>query len=410
MCSEGEVKMAGKINKFVAFIPVRGGSKSIPLKNIKHIGGQPLVYWTIQAAEECKAIEKIFVSTDDSKIAAAVAQFPGKKINIINRGAETATDTASTESAMLEFANSFSFENIVLLQATSPLITGKDLDGAINLYDSSDADSLLSVVRQKRFIWEENKVEGKTYVLPQNYDPLNRPRRQEFDGFLVENGAFYITSRKALLQTESRLSGKVVPYEMDEKAYIEIDEISDWKIVDSLLREKGQVGGAVNEKAKEIKLFVTDCDGVLTDSGMYYMHDGNELKKFNTKDGMGLALLQKQGIEIALITGENSSVVEHRAKKLSIHEVHLGVKDKLSVLKSMMDHYGVKPKQVAYIGDDINDLEAIQFAGLGIAVSDAVFDVKKVADYVTKAQGGQGAVREACDLIINNLIPKRKKK
>jgi len=222
-------------DKYVAFIPVRGGSKSIPLKNIKEIAGQPLVYWSIDAAVNTPQINKVYISTDSKDIERVVEEYDKpniEKIEVIERSPETATDTASTESAMLEFANNYDFENIILIQATSPLISSKNLKEAIEKYEKEKYDSLLSVVPQKRFIWN---YQDDGSVKPTNYDYKNRPRRQDFDGFLVENGAFYITTKKRLIKHKCRLSGKIGCQEMSEKSYYEIDELSDWEIIEKIL-------------------------------------------------------------------------------------------------------------------------------------------------------------------------------
>lgn len=218
----------------IAFIPVRGGSKSIKLKNIKLLNGRPLVYWTLDAAEKCNEIDKIIVSTDSEEIRQCVEEYNSNKIQIINRSKENATDTATTESAMLEYAECHMFDNIILIQATSPMLLASDLTNGINEFNKENVDSVLSVVRQKRFIWE--KV-GDVYA-PNNYDFMKRPRRQEFEGFLVENGAFYITSRKNLLKSKSRISGNISCVEMAEESYFEIDEIKDWIIVEQLIKYK----------------------------------------------------------------------------------------------------------------------------------------------------------------------------
>ena len=214
----------------IAFIPVRGGSKSIPLKNIKEIAGHPLVYYTAKAADDCKDIDVVYVATDSDIIKETVEGFGLKKVKVIGRSAQNASDTASTESAMLEFANEYEFDTICLIQATSPLLKAEDLEGGFAKFQ--EADSVLSVVRQKRFVWEENE-DGS--VSPVNYDVYNRPRRQEFDGYLVENGAFYITSKKSLLESGNRVSGKIACYEMSEYTYFEIDEPSDWEITEKRL-------------------------------------------------------------------------------------------------------------------------------------------------------------------------------
>ena len=178
----------------VAFIPVRGGSKSIPLKNIKTICGQPLVYWAIKAACECSYIDIVYVATDSNKIQKVVRQLRNEnsdlfnKMKVIGRSLETASDTASTESAMLEFAQNYDFDNVVLIQATSPLLTAYDLSGGFEVFMQTDTDSVLSCVRQRRFLWKQN---GNGDAVPLNYDVYHRPRRQEFLGYLMENGAFY---------------------------------------------------------------------------------------------------------------------------------------------------------------------------------------------------------------------------
>ena len=172
--------------KTVALIPVRGGSKSIPLKNIKPIAGKPLVYWTVRAACECASIDRVYVATDSDRIKEAVESFrQGEEVDllgkavVIGRSAESASDTASTESAMLEFAQRVDFETIVLIQATSPLLKGEDLDRGFAAYEEEGTDSVLSVVRQKRFHWATDE---NGFAHPTNYDVFHRPRRQEFDG------------------------------------------------------------------------------------------------------------------------------------------------------------------------------------------------------------------------------------
>lgn len=144
----------------VAFIPVRGGSKSIPLKNIKSIGGRPLVYWTVKAACGCKYIDKVYIATDSDRIKDTVESFKTgveaelfSKVCVISRSAESASDTASTEFAMLEFAQNYEFDNIVLIQATSPLLGSNDLERGFAAFNEKGTDSVLSVVLQKRFHW-----------------------------------------------------------------------------------------------------------------------------------------------------------------------------------------------------------------------------------------------------------------
>ncbi len=143
-----------------------------------------------------------------------------------------------------------------------------------------------------------------------------------------------------------------------------------------------------------------DVDGVLTDGGMYYAENGDELKKFNTRDGQGLALLREAGILTAIVTRERTEIVTRRAAKLGIGEVHQGVVDKLAVVKDLLARHGIAPEDACYIGDDIGDLEVLRFVGLPVAVRDAMRCVRDAARLVTRTRGGEGAVRELCDLIL----------
>lgn len=385
----------------VAFIPVRGGSKSIPLKNIKPISGKPLVYWTVKAACSCKYIDKVYVATDSDKIRETVESFRNgveaelfSKATVIERSAESASDTASTEFAMLEFASNYKFDNIVLIQATSPLLVSNDLDRGFEVFNEEGTDSVLSVVRQKRFHWDNDE---NGYAYPTNYDVFNRPRRQKFDGYLVENGAFYISSKADLIKSQNRVSGNIKAVEMNEDTFFEIDEPSDWVIIEALMKKNGIVAP---KQIPEIKMFLTDCDGCLTDGGMYYSEKGDELKKFNTRDGMGFALLRQNGIITGIVTSESVDLNRRRAEKLKLNILEVGCKDKLSAIKSICDDWRIALENVCYIGDDINDIEAVKAVGYGCCPADAMPEVKKVAKYVTKANGGEGVIREIVEQIM----------
>src|SRR5574338_1591944 len=133
---------------------------------------------------------------------------------------------------------------------------------------------------------------------------------------------------------------------------------------------------------KGIRLFATDVDGVLTDAGMYYSESGDEWKKFNTRDGMGIKLLQKAGLITAIVTQERTRLVARRAEKLAIPELHQGVMDKLSVIRDMAIRHGISLGQVAYIGDDVNDIEALKAVGLSASPADGLPQVVGIVDYV----------------------------
>ena len=381
-------------NKVVAFIPVRGGSKSIPLKNIKKIAGKPLVQWVLEAAVNAECIDEVFVASDADEISSAVESMSLAKVKVIGRSPETATDIASSESALLEFCSAHDFDSVFFIQATSPLLTAEDIDSAWKTFQSGDYRSLLSVVRQKRFVWKKN--DGS--FVPVNYELNKRPRRQDFDGFWVENGAFYLSSRLDTLASCCRLTPPVGLCEMSEESYFELDELSDWLIVEKLLRHRREK--LPRGRKSRIKMLVMDCDGVLTDAGMYYSESGEALKKFNTRDGKGIELLRDVGILTAILTGENSRSVIKRAEKLKIDELVLGSQMKDIDLKRIAAKYKLDLSEIAYIGDDINDLPAIELCGLTACPLDASLRVHEAVDIVLECKGGRGAVRAFADLIL----------
>lgn len=388
----------------VAFIPVRGGSKSIPLKNIKPMCGKPLVYWTVAAACGCKNIDKVYVATDSEKIRETLQKVKDTdtdgrldKMEIIGRSQESASDTASTEFAMLEFAREHLFDHIVLIQATSPLLTAEDLDRGFALYEQKETDSVLSVVRQKRFNW---KVEKDGSAQPTNYDYFHRPRRQEFEGYCVENGAFYITSRERLLATENRISGNVKAVEMSEDTFFEIDEPSDWDMIQQLLERRQKEKVSTGKQGHQIKMLLTDCDGCLTDGGMYYSENGDELKKFSTLDGMGFGLMREHGVICGIITGENTKLVQRRAEKLKLDVLKMGVQNKFATVQGLCVEKGISLEEVAYIGDDINDRELLEQVGFSASVPDALQEIQNIVDYVAVRQGGNGAVRDVIEHLL----------
>jgi 3-deoxy-D-manno-octulosonate 8-phosphate phosphatase (KDO 8-P phosphatase) len=156
----------------------------------------------------------------------------------------------------------------------------------------------------------------------------------------------------------------------------------------------------VSDRARRVRLLCVDVDGVLTDAGMYYGPDGEVLKKFNTRDGMGLARVREAGVAVAIISGEDSAIVHARATKLKIDDVFSGAADKRLAIDQLCARHGLGMDEVAFIGDDLNDLPALECVGLACAVADAAEPVKAVAHYVTERRGGDGAVREVCELLI----------
>ncbi len=166
------------------------------------------------------------------------------------------------------------------------------------------------------------------------------------------------------------------------------------------MRWSGKPRVTASDRARRVRLLCVDVDGVLTDAGMYYGPDGEVLKKFNTRDGMGLARVRQAGVAVAIISGEDSAIVHARAAKLKIDDVFCGASDKRLAIDQLCAQHGLTLDEVAYIGDDLNDVPALECVGLACAVADAADPVLAVAHYVTQRRGGEGAVREVCEFLI----------
>lgn len=384
----------------IAFIPVRGGSKSIPLKNIKPFCGKPLVCWNIEALENCSEVDEVIVATDSDAIWTTVEKQNYKKTKLYRRSAENACDTASTESVMLEYIHNanISEDNIfMLVQVTSPLTETTHFSEALQMYAKGEYDSIITCVRNFRFFWNEDGTS-------MNYDYMNRPRRQNFNGMLMENGAFYINIVKNILGNGNRLGGKIGIYEMPEYTATEIDEPDDWIILENLMRK--HVLAHTSADAPSIKLFLSDIDGTLTDGGMYYSENGDELKKFNTRDGMGMSMLREKGIKVGIVTSEDRDLNKRRAEKLNLDFFYQGKKNggKLSVAQEICEKMGISLNEVAYIGDDVNCIELLSAVGLAACPADATDKVKAIPGIkVMSKKGGEGCVREFCEMLINSI-------
>ena len=378
--------------KKLAIIPLRKDSKGIPGKNKKKIVGRPLFSWVLTEAI-FSDLDLVYIFTDDSAIIEYVEReyHWTSKVKTLLRNEENSNDTASTESVLIEFSEKINHDYAILclLQATSPLTLSRYINNGLNKIVKESFDSALSVVKTHRFTWNANGT-------PKNYDVFNRPRRQDFDGLLVENGAVYCTTKEAFLQSNNRVSGSIGLFEMPEETLMEIDSVSDWNIIENLLIERQKS----MKTSQKIKYLVLDVDGVFTDGGIYYNEEGEFAKKFDMRDGMGLEILRENNVEVVVLTSENSKVVAQRMKKLKIENAFLGIKDKYSFLKQFLTLKNSSFDAVAYVGDDVNDLTNICSCGWSFAPADAMNIVKAHADVLLTNNAGNGAIREVCEVIM----------
>ena len=378
--------------KKIGFIPLRKGSKGIVNKNKRKMVGRPLFTWVLGEAI-FSDLDEVYVYTDDEDVISFIQKeyHWTNKVKAVLRSKESASDTASTEFAMIELCESinYDFDLFCLLQATSPFTKRDDINACLNKLNDH-FDSSLTVVNTHRFLWNEDGT-------PINYDPLDRPRRQDFDGLLIENGAVYATTKTSLQKTKNRLGNNVAIVKMAEESLHEIDSEKDWLVVEQLLMERQKS----SRTPSEITHIVLDVDGVFTDGTITYTKDGEHTKSFDMRDGMGLEILRQFDIEIMIMTSENSELVAKRMQKLKLDHVYLGVKDKYSLLQHILIEKEMSINNVAYIGDDVNDLTNICSVGWSLTPNNATNIVKMHADVVLSKNSGAGAIREACEFISN---------
>lgn len=384
----------------LAIIPARGGSKGIPKKNIKPILGKPLLAYSIEQAWATLAISRVIVSTDSTDIADVAKQY---KAEVVLRPAEISGDKASSESALLHVLDhlreteQYEPDLVVFLQATSPMRQPDDIQNAIETLQRENADSLPSVAPFHGFLWRRT-TEG---VQSFSYDYQNRQMRQEAPEDFVENGSIYIFKPEILRKTNNRLGGKIAVYPMRPIDSFQIDEPDDLDLIETLMkRELSQNAGV--PPLVDVKLLVLDFDGVMTDNRVIVDEGGREAVIANRADGLGIEHLKRAGIEVIVLSKETNQVVAARCRKLNVPYVQ-GENDKVGALIRIASERNISAKHIAFVGNDVNDVECLQWVGTPIAVSDAFEDVKSYARFVTKARGGYGAVREVANAILKGL-------
>jgi N-acylneuraminate cytidylyltransferase len=383
----------------LAIIPARGGSKRLPRKNILPIQGKPLLTYTIEHASHSTRITKTVVSTDDLEVS-AVARAAGAEV--VFRPQHLATDTASSEAALLHVLDTLAQQEnfvpdlVVFLQCTSPIRQQDDIDRALDTLVQAGADSLVSVVRWPRFFW---RLQGEL-ATPTNYDPIHRPRTQDIGDQFMENGSIYIFKPWLLRQHHSRLGGKICLYEMDYWSSFEIDTQEDFDLCAWILQAQARQHHSRAISVRPQAVFF-DFDGVFTNNMVLTMQDGSEGILADRRDGYGIGLLRKaSGIVLAVLSTERNPVVAARCAKMGI-PLHQGLENKLTTLKQLAITHNLDIERVVYVGNDLNDLECIQAVGYGIAVADAHPVVRAAARITLHHNGGNGAVREVCELILS---------
>lgn len=372
----------------VAIIPARGGSKGIMDKNLQSVRGVPLVVRAIRSCLESFSIDRVYVTTDSERIA-SVAESHGAKV--IRRPRDLATDESSSEDALLHALDDIpDATTVAFVQCTSPFIDFRDLDRATKMVSSGDYDVVFSGLSDHTFRWE--KADDGWH--PVGHDMAKRPRRQDLPPRVIETGAFYVFTKQGFQASRSRFHGRVGVVEVSPREALEIDTHDDLQMARELAQ---QADG--RQSPWPLEAIVFDFDGVHTDDYAYVTQDGNESVRVKRSDGLGIGMLKDAGLTLLILSTEKNPVVSARAKKLGVEAI-TGQSDKAVALQSWLKKNSLDPGLVAYVGNDVNDRGCLEMVGWPIVVKDAHPEVLVLARLTLDSAGGEGAVRELADLVL----------
>ena len=383
--------------EILCVIPARGGSRTIPCKNLTQVGGRPLVAHAIEQARRARTVTRVVVSTEDLEIAAVARRWGAE---VVERPAELAGDRASSESALLhaldalQQAEGYRPDLLVFLQCTAPLTTAADIDGTVGELIERGADSTLAAVPSHSFLWRRG---GDGEAVAVNHDPRGRQRRQEREPEFVEAGSIYAMRVDGFREARHRFFGKIVVYVIPREQLLEIDERIDLVHAQTSLAERARCARIALLPERPAAL-VLDFDGVMTDNTVMVDQDGHEAVRCSRGDGMGIERLQRAGVPVVVLSKERSPVVTVRCAKLDVPCVQ-GLEDKTGALTSWLRERGIDLADAVYLGNDLNDAGCLQAVGCGVVVADAHRQVVPFATFALDARGGRGAVRELADLI-----------
>lgn len=385
----------------IAIIPARGGSKGIPKKNIINVVGKPLISYVIEAAKSSKFISKVFVSTDDDEIAAVAKEF---NADVIMRPSELSKDDSPSELALLHVIDHLKKNGqknpgiIVFLQCNCPLTSSDDIDQTIIKLLTESADTAFTGTPSHYFLWTENS-NGEAITI--NHDKNVRKRRQDCEPQYIETGSVYAMRCEGFLKYKHRFFGKIVINIIPPERVLDIDEPSDISRAEYSIQKQNKLR-IIKNLPQRIEGIVFDFDGVFTNNKVIVHEDGSEAVICDRSDGLGLAQLKLFNIPLLVLSKEKNPVVQVRCKKLEI-PCKQNVSEKILVLKEWLQENKLNSMNTIYVGNDLNDLSCMQYVGCGIAVGDAYPQVKASAKITLTSVGGNGAIRELCDLIVRQL-------
>lgn len=386
-----------------ALVLARGGSKGIPLKNIKMLAGVPLIGWVLRAAVDSELFDSVWVSTDHDEIE-KVAKAWGAKVH--RRSPEVSRDSSSSLETVNEFVRLNPEVDVICnIQATSPCLHPFHLKGALDLITQQGYDSVFSVVRRHQFRWKEVKAETGEFTAALNLDPSNRPRRQDWNGELCENGSFYFANRELLEKRGCMQGGKLTYFEMLPEYSVDIDVDIDWPVAEQRVLRYGYFGRGAPEM---VGLVFFNVSGCLTEGRIFLSVSGGEMVSINTRDTIGIRMLQKEGVEVVLLTSVLDPIAQSLSEKLSQRtgcQVMQVGEEPLESLKLVVGQRKLDWKDVAYMGNDTQDVKCLNLAGMSAVPRDAPVEAINASKYTCRSVGGKGAVREFAEHI---LLQKKK--
>ena len=401
----------------VYIVPARGGSKSIPGKNIKRFGAHPLLAYSIAAGQRAKLAGPVLVSSDDPSIGKVAQDYGAGWIVRPKHLAEDGTlDLPVFEHALdwLEGEQGYRPEIVVQLRPTSPLRPPGCVDEAVQiLLDHPEADSVRAVVEPVENPFKMWTLEGESL------SPLLRPeqvsllaplrgrepynlRRQDLPTAYWQTGQIDVVRSSTILEKRSMTGAVILPWMLDDPRYaIDLNSEWEWAEAEARLATLNCVrpGPAPRPLPARVELVVLDFDGVLTDDRVIVDQDGRESVAALRADGVGIARLKERGLTVLVLSAEPNPVVAARCRKLGIEAIQ-GISDKGTVLAQLLSERGVPSDRVVYLGNDVNDLPCFPLVGWAVAVADSHPEVLAKADHRLAKSGGHGAVRELCDLLL----------
>ena len=398
----------------VAVIPARYASTRLPGKPLLDICGKPLIQHVWETVSRARGLDEVVVATDDMRIAHAVQAFGGKVCM-------TSPDCRSGSDRVREVAASLAADVYVNVQGDEPLLEASAIE---RLRDVFTEDASVQVATLCSRISEEQARSPHQVKVVRDHAgnalyfsraPLPFVRESGESTEFLGHVGIYAYRADAL---RGFASLPFSPLEQAEKLEqlrflqagipvcvlevppmgVGVDTPEDLERVRAVVRKRRRAEAL--EKLKRVRLVITDVDGVLTDGGLYYGPDGECLKRFHARDGLGVKLLQQAGIQVAVLSGRDCPALRRRLADLGITEAVLEQVDKRAVLSGIIERCGVSAEEVAFIGDDIPDMEVFALCGVSVTVGDAPDYVKAKADLVLECQGGQGAFRELLDVIL----------